>query len=105
MGSAAKITTSAANLSVSEALKRLAFRRRPPHCSRWTRRRMPPAVTESREILDFGKVSIDGSEFIANTLYRRADVRPISILAAAGDEADAVHAVVDRAVRHVLACV
>src|SRR5512143_2536320 len=62
-----------------------------------------PAVTEGGIILDFGELGIDRTELVAYSLDRRANIGSVAIFAAPRDKSDVMHAIVDRAVGHVVA--
>src|SRR5882762_4365050 len=102
-----KMPTSKASFKVSDEI------RRGPRCASTKRGALWasgegwgsgfPAISESREILDFHEVSVDGAEFVPNALDRGSDVCSIPIFTAPRDKSAMVDAVIDRAIAHVIA--
>src|SRR5690349_16382211 len=62
-----------------------------------------PAIAEPAIVLDAGKGRVHRAKLLPNSLDEGADVDPVAVLAASGDEVLAVHDVVELAVGHVLA--
>src|SRR5215831_6311641 len=58
-------------------------------------RRVRPAVSESRVVLDAGEAVVDIAEFLSNPFDEGAHVDAVPLLAVAGDEVLAAHEVVD----------
>src|SRR5260370_37915964 len=62
-----------------------------------------PAISKGREVLNVNEFIVERPELVADPFDRRADVGAVALLAATGDEARVVHAVVDGAVCRVFA--
>src|SRR5258708_6267455 len=99
MGNAMKMPTNPSSLTVREAPRIL------PNfpSSRGIRCGSAPAISKGGEVLNFNEFIVERPELVADSLDRRADIRSVSFLAAAGDEARVVHAVVNGAIGRILA--
>src|SRR5258708_22435895 len=99
MGNAMKMHTTPSSLTVREARRIL------PNfpSSRGIRCGSAPAISKGGEVLNFNEFIVERPELVADSLDRRADIRSVSFLAAAGDEARVVHAVVNGAIGRILA--
>src|SRR4051812_4507425 len=62
--------------------------------SRGIRGQCPPAIAKGREVLNLAEFIVERPEFVADPLDRRADVGSMALLAASGNEARMVHAVI-----------
>src|SRR5882762_10455751 len=94
-----KIPTKMMSFAVREAAKRSVVRNTLPSLGRSA----TPPISKGWIVFDFGKSSIEATEFVSDTLDRGTNIRPETLFAASGDEARVVHTIVDRAIGHILA--
>src|SRR6267154_6873029 len=62
--------------------------------------RVGPAVAEAHKVVDFGESFIALEELFAHALDNSSNVCPITVRAAAADEAFVVYPIVDRPIGH-----
>src|SRR5579862_3322557 len=94
-----KIPTRMMSFAVSEAAKRSTVRKNLPSLAGGA----TPPISKGWIVFDFGKSSIEATEFVSDTLDRGTNIRPEPFFAAAGNEPRMVHAIVNRAIGHVFA--